>query len=59
MHLYLLLTFVGGEILDLVGETGPVAKLERFFDNPKELRERELCKDAAFAPFPELERLTR
>jgi hypothetical protein len=35
------------------------AKLERFFDNPKELRERELCKDAAFAPFPELERLTR
>ena len=34
-------------------------KLERFFDNPRELRERELCKDAVFAPFPELERLTR
>jgi len=34
-------------------------KLERFFDTPKELRELELCKDAAFAPFPELERLTR
>jgi hypothetical protein len=34
-------------------------KLERFFDTPRELRERELCKDAAFAPFPELERLTR
>src|SRR5215470_10127770 len=27
MHLYLLLTFVGGEILDLVGETGAVAKV--------------------------------
>ena len=27
MHLYLLLTFVGGEILDLVGETGAVAKM--------------------------------
>lgn len=34
-------------------------KLERFFDTPRELRARELCKDAAFAPFPELERLTR
>ena len=34
-------------------------KLERFFDTPKELRELELCKDATFAPFPELERLTR
>jgi hypothetical protein len=34
-------------------------KLERFFDTPKELRELELCKDAAFAPFPELERLAR
>jgi len=34
-------------------------KLERFFDTPKELRERELCKDATFVPFPELERLTR
>jgi hypothetical protein len=34
-------------------------KLERFFDTPRELRERELCKDAVFAPFPELERLTR
>jgi|SRR4029079_9600549 hypothetical protein len=34
-------------------------KLERFFDTPRELRERELCKDAVFAPFPELERLAR
>ena len=34
-------------------------KLDRFFDTPRELRERELCKDAAFVPFPELERLTR
>jgi hypothetical protein len=32
-------------------------KLDRFFDDPKEMRE--LCKDAAFAPFPELEKLTR
>ncbi len=33
-------------------------KLDRFFDEPqKEVRE--LCKDAAFAPFPELEKLTR
>src|SRR5262249_41082642 len=34
-------------------------KLERFFDTPRELRERELCKNVVFAPFPELERLTR
>jgi hypothetical protein len=34
-------------------------KLERFFDTPRELRELELCKDAVFAPFPELERLAR
>ena len=32
-------------------------KLDRFFDVQKEVRE--LCKDAAFAPFPELEKLTR
>ena len=32
-------------------------RLDRFFDVPKEVRE--LCKDAAFAPFPELEKLTR
>ena len=32
-------------------------KLDRFFDIPKDVRE--LCKDAAFAPFPELEKLTR
>ncbi|HEY6024720.1 MAG TPA: hypothetical protein VIV34_11165 [Pseudolabrys sp.] len=32
-------------------------KLDRFFDVPKDVRE--LCKDAVFAPFPELERLTR
>ena len=32
-------------------------KLDRFFDVPKDVRE--LCKDAAFAPFPELEKLAR
>ena len=32
-------------------------KLDRFFDIPRDVRE--LCKDAAFAPFPELEKLTR
>lgn len=32
-------------------------KLDRFNDTPREVRE--LCKDVAFAPFPELERLTR
>jgi hypothetical protein len=32
-------------------------KLDRFFDVPKEVRE--FCKDVAFAPFPELEKLTR
>jgi hypothetical protein len=32
-------------------------KLDRFFDDPKEMRD--LCKDAAYAPFPELEKLTR
>jgi hypothetical protein len=32
-------------------------KLDRFFDDPKEMRD--LCKDAAFGPFPELEKLTR
>ena len=32
-------------------------KLDRFFDTPRDVRE--FCKDAAFAPFPELERLTR
>jgi hypothetical protein len=32
-------------------------KLDRFFDVPKEVRE--LCKDVAFAPFPELEKLVR
>ena len=32
-------------------------KLDRFFDTPNNVRE--LCKDAAFAPFPELEKLTR
>jgi len=32
-------------------------KLDRFFDAPTAVRE--LCKDAAFAPFPELEKLTR
>ena len=32
-------------------------KLDRFIDIPREVRE--LCKDATFAPFPDLERLTR
>lgn len=32
-------------------------KLERFIDTPRDVKE--LCKDAVFAPFPELERLTR
>lgn len=32
-------------------------KLDRFFDVPKEVHE--LCKDAVYAPFPELESLTR
>jgi len=32
-------------------------KLDRFLDTPKDVRE--LCKDMTFAPFPELERLTR
>ena len=32
-------------------------KLDRFFDTPRDVRE--LCKDVAFAAFPELERLTR
>ncbi len=38
-------------------------KLDRFLDGGKHLEGsravRELCKDAAYAPFPELERLTR
>ena len=32
-------------------------KLDRFLDAPKEVRE--FCKDAAYAPFPELETLKR
>lgn len=32
-------------------------KLDRFLDTPKDVRE--LCKEVAFAPFPELERLSR
>ena len=32
-------------------------KLDRFIDTPKDVRE--LCKEVAFVPFPELERLTR
>lgn len=32
-------------------------KLDRFLDMPREVRE--LCKDAAYAPFFELEKLTR
>jgi len=33
------------------------AKLDRYLDGPKEVKE--LCKDAVYAPFPELETLTR
>jgi hypothetical protein len=33
------------------------AKLDQFIDMPREVKE--LCKDAAFTPFPELEKLTR
>src|SRR5690349_1732040 len=33
------------------------AKLDRFLDTPKDVRE--LCKDAAFTPFAELEQLAR
>lgn len=33
------------------------AKLDRFFDQPAELSS--LCKDVAFEPFPEMEKLTR
>ena len=32
-------------------------KLDRFLDTPRDVRE--LCKDVTFAPFPDLERLTR
>ena len=32
-------------------------KLDRFLDTPRDVRE--LCKEGAYAPFPELERLTR
>lgn len=32
-------------------------KLDRFIDAPRDVRA--LCKDAAFAPFPELEKLAR
>jgi hypothetical protein len=32
-------------------------KLDRFFDTPSGVRE--LCKEVAYAPFPELERLAR
>ena len=32
-------------------------KLDRFLDGPKDVHE--LCKDAVYAPFPELETLTR
>jgi hypothetical protein len=32
-------------------------KLDRFFDQPREVQP--FCKDVAFAPFPELEALTR
>ena len=33
------------------------AKLDAFLDQPKQVKE--LCKDAVYAPFPELEKLTR
>ena len=32
-------------------------KLDRFLDTPREVRD--ICKDAAYEPFPELERLAR
>jgi hypothetical protein len=32
-------------------------KLDRYYDDPKEMRE--ACRNAAFGPFPELEKLTR
>ncbi len=32
-------------------------KLDRYFDVPREVRD--LCKDAAYGPFPELEKITR
>ena len=32
-------------------------KLDRYFDTPKDVHE--LCKDTAYEPFPELEKLTR
>ncbi len=32
-------------------------KLDRFLDGPKDVKE--ICKDAVYAPFPELETLTR
>jgi hypothetical protein len=32
-------------------------RLDRFFDTPRDVRE--LCKEMAYGPFPELERLTR
>jgi hypothetical protein len=32
-------------------------KLDRFLDTPRDVRE--LCKEVAYAPFPELEQLTR
>jgi hypothetical protein len=32
-------------------------KLDRFFDTPRDVRD--FCKDAAYAPFPELEALKR
>jgi hypothetical protein len=34
-----------------------LGKLDRFLDGPKQSKE--LCKDAVYAPFPELEKLTR
>ena len=34
-----------------------LGKLDQFFDNPKIAKD--FCKDAAYAPFPELQRLTR
>jgi hypothetical protein len=32
-------------------------KLDRYFDTPRDVRE--LCKDAAYAPFPEMEAIKR
>jgi hypothetical protein len=48
-------TYVSGKLDRFFDVTK--GKIDRSLDLPAEVRE--MCKDAAFAPFPELERLTR